>query len=62
MKWKLHFMNMHLIFYLTFTMLIFNLRIGHAQSFSNEKTSAINFVKRVYASSPFEGVENAKYI
>ena len=28
-----------------------------AQSFSDEKTSAINFVKRVYASSPFEGVK-----
>jgi len=27
------------------------------QSFSDEKTSAINFVKRVYASSPFEGVK-----
>ena len=27
------------------------------QSFSEEKTSAINFVKRVYASSPFEGVK-----
>jgi len=29
----------------------------HAQSFSDERTSAINFVKRVYASSPFEGVK-----
>ena len=28
-----------------------------AQSLSDEKTSAINFVKRVYASSPFEGVK-----
>lgn len=28
-----------------------------AQSFSDEKTSAINFIKRVYASSPFEGVK-----
>ena len=28
-----------------------------AQSFSDEKTSAINFVKRVYTSSPFEGVK-----
>jgi hypothetical protein len=28
-----------------------------AQSFNDEKTSAINFVKRVYASSPFEGVK-----
>jgi len=27
------------------------------QSFNVEKTSAINFVKRVYASSPFEGVK-----
>ena len=37
--------------FLTFTE---NIR---AQSFSDEKTSAINFVKRVYASSPFEGVK-----
>jgi hypothetical protein len=38
----------------------FLMLIGHtsiAQSFSDEKTSAINFVKRVYASSPFEGVK-----
>ena len=28
-----------------------------AQSFSDEKASTINFVKRVYASSPFEGVK-----
>jgi hypothetical protein len=28
-----------------------------AQSFSDEKTSAVNFVKRVYSSSPFEGVK-----
>ena len=36
--------------------LTFTEKIG-AQSFSDEKTSAINFVKRVYASSPFEGVK-----
>lgn len=28
-----------------------------SQSFSDEKTTAINFVKRVYASSPFQGVK-----
>jgi len=28
-----------------------------AQSFSDEKTSAINFVKRLYNASPFEGVK-----
>ena len=28
-----------------------------AQSFSDEKTSAINFVKRVFTSTPFEGVK-----
>lgn len=28
-----------------------------AQSFSGERTSAINFVKRIYTSSPFEGVK-----
>jgi hypothetical protein len=36
--------------------LAFTEKIG-AQSFSDEKTSAINFVKRVYTSSPFEGVK-----
>lgn len=36
--------------------LTFNIS-SFAQSFSDEKTSAINFVKRVYASSPFEGVK-----
>ena len=30
---------------------------AYGQSFSDEKTSAINFVKRVYNSSPFEGVK-----
>jgi hypothetical protein len=30
---------------------------ANAQSFSDEKTSAINFIKRVYTSSPFEGVK-----
>ena len=30
---------------------------SQAQSFNDEKTSAINFVKRVYNSSPFEGVK-----
>jgi hypothetical protein len=45
---------MKIIFFLI-TML--NLCSSFAQSFSDEKTSAINFVKRVYASSPFEGVK-----
>ncbi len=36
--------------------LAFTENIG-AQSFSDEKTAAINFVKRVYASSSFEGVK-----
>jgi len=30
---------------------------SHSQSFNDEKTSAINFVKRTYNSSPFEGVK-----
>jgi len=44
------------LFYLfiIFTFINYN---AFAQSFSDEKTSAINFVKRVYASSPFEGVK-----
>lgn len=29
----------------------------YAQSFNDEKTSAINFVKRVYNSAPFEGIK-----
>ena len=45
---------MKIIFFLI-TML--NLCSSFAQSFSDEKISAINFVKRVYASSPFEGVK-----
>ena len=36
---------------------IFMASNSFAQSFSDEKTSAINFVKRVYTSSPFEGVK-----
>jgi len=36
--------------------LAFTENIG-AQSFSDEKTAAINFTKRIYASSPFEGVK-----
>lgn len=31
-----------------------------AQSFNDEKTSAINFVKRVFHSSPFEGVKKVE--
>ena len=44
------------IFYsfIIFTFINYN---AFGQSFSDEKTSAINFVKRVYASSPFEGVK-----
>ena len=34
-----------------------NVCSSFGQSFSDEKTSAINFVKRVYNSSPFEGVK-----
>jgi len=30
---------------------------ANAQSFSDEKNAAINFIKRVYTSSPFEGVK-----
>jgi len=38
---------------------IFSFQIK-AQSFSDEKTSAINYVKRVYNSSPFEGVKKVE--
>jgi hypothetical protein len=40
--------------FIIFTFINYN---AFAQSFSDEKTSAINFVKRVYTSSPFEGVK-----
>jgi len=43
--------NILIILFISF----FSINIIHAQSFTDEKTSAINFVKRVYASSPFEG-------
>ena len=39
-----------------FVLILFNVNV-RSQSFSDEKTSAINFVKRVYNSSPFEGVK-----
>lgn len=44
------------LFYLFIIFTFINYNV-FAQSFSDEKTSAINFVKRVYASSPFEGVK-----
>ena len=43
-----------------FSFLILFVFVGNysfSQSFSDEKTSAINFVKRVYTSSPFIGVK-----
>jgi hypothetical protein len=40
--------------FIIFTFINYN---AFGQSFSDEKTSAINFVKRVYASSPFIGVK-----
>lgn len=53
-------MSMNLIKYISiFSALIqyFLLSTLNAQSFNDERTSAINFVKRVYTSSPFEGVK-----
>lgn len=38
-------------------MLLFNKDPLLAQSFSDERTSVINYIKRVYAASPFEGVK-----
>lgn len=43
------------IIFILFAMINANTAFG--QSFSDEKTSAINFVKRVYNASPFEGVK-----
>jgi hypothetical protein len=39
------------------TLVMFIGNYSFSQSFSDEKTSAINFVKRVYTSSPFVGVK-----
>ena len=39
-----------------FVLILLNVNV-RSQSFSDEKTAAINFVKRVYASSPFVGVK-----
>jgi hypothetical protein len=39
-----------------FVLILLNENI-RSQSFNDEKTSAINFVKRVYTSNPFEGVK-----
>ena len=43
-----------ILLFVSFLVFTDNIR---AQSFNNEKASAINFVKRVYNSSPFEGVK-----
>ena len=43
--------------YISLIMIFSFIVSASAQSFNSEKTSAINFVKRVYASSPFEGVK-----
>ncbi len=50
-------MNKKLLFLFLNILFLFNTISGRAQSFSDEKTSAINFIKRVYGSSPFEGVK-----
>jgi hypothetical protein len=42
--------------YIIFILLCLSATKSYSQSFNEEKTSAINFVKRVYNSSPFEGV------
>ena len=43
--------------YILLILLCFCATKSYTQSFNDEKTSAINFVKRVYTSSPFEGVK-----
>ena len=50
-----YFVNLFLILICS----LFTINIS-AQSFNDEKTSAINFVKRVYNSSPFEGVKQVE--
>ncbi len=37
--------------------ILFICKLSFSQSFGDEKKSAINFIKRVYTSSPFEGVK-----
>jgi hypothetical protein len=43
--------------YILLILLCFCATKSYTQSFNDEKTAAINFVKRVYTSSPFEGVK-----
>ena len=43
--------------YMLWILLCFYATKSYTQTFNDEKTSAINFVKRVYKSSPFEGVK-----
>lgn len=44
-------------FTLLFIFIFLFVHFSFAQAFNDEKISAINFVKRVYTSSPFEGVK-----
>ena len=48
-------MKKHLL--LTSVMLLLNVCILRAQSFNEDKTAFSNFLKRMYVSSPFEGVK-----
>jgi hypothetical protein len=57
MKLIIKIMNKYLYYLCLSALLFFIQPLVIAQSFSDEKTSAINFVKRVYVSSPFEGVK-----
>ena len=43
--------------YILLILLCFCVTKSYTQSFNDEKTAAINFVKRIYTSSPFEGVK-----
>lgn len=59
--------NIKFKFFLLFISILFS-QFSIGQSFNDEKTSMINYVKRMYSSSPFEGakliegVENSYYI
>jgi len=46
--------------YILLILLCFYATKSYTQSFNDEKTAAINFVKRVYTTTPFEGVKKVE--
>lgn len=50
-------MKKNILKIIVFYFCIFSLTIANAQGYNEDKTSMTNFLKRMYASSPFEGVK-----